>query len=42
VRKDLNGVWVTGLPHTLTLITLGQGFVQEGEAVTAVKKQQKG
>jgi multidrug efflux system membrane fusion protein len=37
VRKDLDGVWVTGLPQTLTLITLGQGFVSTGELVTAVR-----
>lgn len=37
VRKDLTGVWVTGLPQALSLITLGQGFVQEGDLVTAVR-----
>lgn len=37
VRKDLNGVWVSGLPEQLTLITLGQGFVNVGEQVTAVR-----
>lgn len=37
VRKDIDGVWVTGLPSTLTLITLGQGFVSEGDVVNAVR-----
>ena len=35
-RKESDGVWVTGLPATVTLITLGQGFVNVGEKVDAV------
>jgi membrane fusion protein, multidrug efflux system len=30
------GVWVTGLPDTATIITVGQGFVSAGSTVNAV------
>lgn len=30
------GVWVTGLPRTVTIITVGQDFVSEGQQVNAV------
>ena len=33
VTEDENGVWVTGLPNVITLITVGQDFVTEGESV---------
>lgn len=33
VRAEINGLWVTGLPATSRIITVGQGFVSEGEAV---------
>jgi len=33
VRAEINGVWVTGLPEAARIITVGQGFVREGEAV---------
>jgi multidrug efflux system membrane fusion protein len=36
VRAERDGVWVTGLPDALRLITVGQGFVREGEPVTPV------
>lgn len=35
VRAEVDGIWVVGLPDEITLITIGQGFVQEGEAVAA-------
>jgi multidrug efflux system membrane fusion protein len=35
VRAETSGVWVTGLPDEVTLITVGQGFVRDGEEVTA-------
>ena len=35
VRAELQGVWVTGLPEAARIITIGQGFVREGEAVDA-------
>lgn len=31
-----DGIWVTGLPDTATIITVGQGFVTDGSFVTAV------
>ncbi len=34
VRAELRGVWVTGLPETAEIITIGQGFVQAGEEVS--------
>ncbi len=33
VRPEIDGIWVTGLPETATLITVGQGFVSNGETV---------
>jgi multidrug efflux system membrane fusion protein len=35
IRADREGVWVTGAPREITLITVGGGFVRPGEAVTA-------
>lgn len=35
VRADREGVWVTGAPPRMTLITVGGGFVRPGEAVAA-------
>jgi membrane fusion protein, multidrug efflux system len=31
-----DGVWVTGLPHQVTIITVGQDFVNEGQIVNPV------
>lgn len=36
VRNKNGYVWLTGLPDTLRIITLGQGFVQPGDKVDAV------
>ncbi|WP_397543426.1 efflux RND transporter periplasmic adaptor subunit [Roseovarius salis] len=33
VRAGTDGVWVTGLPERVRLITVGQGFVRSGEQV---------
>ncbi|MGR3541166.1 MAG: efflux RND transporter periplasmic adaptor subunit [Hasllibacter sp.] len=33
VRAEIDGIWVTGLPDEAVLITVGQGFVREGETV---------
>jgi multidrug efflux system membrane fusion protein len=33
VRAEIDGIWVTGLPDTVRLITVGQGFVNDGETV---------
>ncbi len=35
VRAEVDGIWVVGLPDEVELITIGQGFVREGEAVEA-------
>ena len=34
-RAEVDGIWVTGLPEEIDLITIGQGFVRDGEAVDA-------
>ena len=36
VKTESNGAWVTGLPADVTLITLGQGFVNPGEEVEPI------
>ncbi len=33
VRAQIDGLWVTGLPDAVDVITVGQGFVSEGETV---------
>ncbi|CTQ48536.1 efflux RND transporter periplasmic adaptor subunit [Jannaschia donghaensis] len=33
VRAEIDGVWVSGLPEQADLITIGQGFVRDGETV---------
>jgi len=33
VKAQIDGVWVTGLPEAADVITVGQGFVNEGETV---------
>lgn len=33
VRADAAGLWISGLPRGAAVITLGQGFVQAGDAV---------
>lgn len=40
VETDIREVRVTGLPESVRLITLGGGFVAEGERVTAVALEQ--
>lgn len=43
VRSRVDGLWVTGLPDRADLITIGQGYVREGEEVrssTAPEAQQ--
>jgi membrane fusion protein, multidrug efflux system len=36
LRSENDGVWLTGLPQSFDLITVGQGFVSVGERVEAV------
>ena len=31
-----DGVWITGLPHSASIITVGQGFVNVGAYVDAI------
>ncbi|MEJ8562894.1 efflux RND transporter periplasmic adaptor subunit [Yoonia sp. GPGPB17] len=33
VRAQTDGVWITGLPESATIITVGQGFVNAGDVV---------
>ena len=33
VKAQIDGIWVTGLPDAVDIITVGQGFVNEGETV---------
>ena len=33
VRAQIEGIWVTGLPETVKIITVGQGYVRDGELV---------
>lgn len=35
VKAEIGGVWATGLPPEARIITLGQGFVRDGETVQA-------
>jgi len=36
IRSENDGVWLSGLPKQFNLITVGQGFVSEGDMVNAV------
>jgi membrane fusion protein, multidrug efflux system len=42
VRDEPDGIWVGGLPHSATIITVGQEFVKDGQAVQAVDATQPG
>ena len=33
VKAQIDGIWVTGLPETVDVITVGQGYVNKGEIV---------
>lgn len=35
VRAEVDGIWVTGLPDETEIITIGQGFVRNGEIIDA-------
>lgn len=39
IRADAAGLWVAGLPEVLRIITIGQGFVNEGEAVRVLMEE---
>ncbi len=34
------GIWITGLPYSATIITVGQGFVNEGTIVDAIPEDE--
>ena len=40
IRSENGGVWVSGLPDNVRLITFGQGFIQAGEQVIPVNEDQ--
>ena len=42
VKSTNGGVWVTGLPATARVITVGHGFVRTGERVAAVEATKAG
>lgn len=39
VRAETKGIWISGLPQTTRIISVGQGFVSDGEAVKPVKAE---
>lgn len=39
VRAQIDGIWVTGLPEKVDVITVGQGFVNEGETVNPLPEE---
>jgi membrane fusion protein, multidrug efflux system len=41
VRSGTDGAWVSGLPERLQIISVGQGFVQEGDKVRIAKADAK-
>lgn len=42
VRAEIDGIWVAGLPETVRLITVGQGFVSDGEQVRSQMRDSAG
>ena len=38
-HSEANGVWVTGLPESASIIVVGQGYVSAGQPVQAVEAQ---
>lgn len=41
IRSEPDGIWVTGLPASADIITVGQGYVSDGQPVEAVFGQQE-
>lgn len=41
VRAQIDGIWVTGLPDTVDVITVGQGYVNETEVVAPAPQELK-
>jgi multidrug efflux system membrane fusion protein len=42
VRAESDGVWISGPPASFRLVTVGQGFVRDGEAVVPVPEASDG
>jgi len=42
LSTSLDGAWVTGIPDGTRIITLGQGFVADGERVTPAEAERSG
>lgn len=42
VRAQIDGIWVSGLPDEARIITVGQGFVNDGEAVDPTEEVDAG
>ncbi len=40
LASDVNGVWLDGLPQTVSIITVGQQFVRTGDTVRTVEERQ--
>ncbi len=40
VKAQIDGIWVTGLPASVDIITVGQGFVNEAETVAPMGAEQ--
>ncbi len=40
-RSETDGVWVSGLPETADVITVGQGYVRDGQAVETSRPTKK-
>lgn len=38
-RSETDGVWVSGLPETADVITVGQGYVRDGQSVETARRQ---
>ena len=36
-RSETDGVWVSGLPETADVITVGQGYVRDGQPVESAR-----
>jgi multidrug efflux system membrane fusion protein len=41
IRSEVDGIWVSGLPEQVRLVTFGQGFIASGERVIPVTEQQQ-
>ena len=39
LKSERNGLWLGGLPEAMDLITVGQGFVREGDQVEIAREQ---